>query len=155
MSRIAFFELVNILRSNRTKRFVFERKVFFYTFIRQHAVKLVVSCNNSDQCVSTTMTLFRHKGGNYSVSNLTSYFRAVGSFFLNGGRGWGAGGGALSKNVFHHGWLTSKIFLKNWLKRPKAVSKNRNLDQNVNDSKYHIWNFCFFHCVFFFVFFFL
>ena len=44
--------------------------------------------------------------------------------------------GVLSKNVDHHGWpMTEK---KNWLKRPKAVPKKRNLDQNISDSKSHI-----------------
>ena len=37
-----------------------------------------------------------------------------------------------------------KIKKKHWLKRPKAVSKKRNLDQNINDSKSHIWNSFFF-----------
>ena len=29
---------------------------------------------------------------------------------------------------------------KHWLKRPKAVPKKRNLDQNENDSKSYIWS---------------
>ena len=29
---------------------------------------------------------------------------------------------------------------KRWLKRPKQSSKKRNLNQNANDSKSHIWN---------------
>ena len=34
-----------------------------------------------------------------------------------------------------------KILKNHWLKRPKAVPpKKRNLDQNINDSKSHIWN---------------
>ena len=33
-----------------------------------------------------------------------------------------------------------KIKKKHWLKRPKAVPKKRNLDQNINNSKSHIWN---------------
>ena len=32
---------------------------------------------------------------------------------------------------------------KHWLKRPKAVPKKRNLDQNINYSKSHIWNYFF------------
>ena len=42
--------------------------------------------------------------------------------FYGGGR-WGGGGQGLHKTVNHHGWLTKK---------------------NINDSKSHIWNSCFF-----------
>ena len=45
----------------------------------------------------------------------------------------------LIKNVGQHGWATTKN-KKHWLKRPKAVSKKRNLDQNINNSKHYIWN---------------
>ena len=34
---------------------------------------MVVCYNKSDQYISTTVTLFRHKGGNCSVSNLKAY----------------------------------------------------------------------------------
>ena len=53
--------------------------------------------------------------------------------------GVGVGGRAMSKNVSHHGWPMTKNFKKHWLKRPKAVPKIRNLDQNIYDSKSHIW----------------
>ena len=33
-----------------------------------------------------------------------------------------------------------KIKKKHWLKRPSAVPKKRNLNQNINYSKSHIWN---------------
>ena len=29
---------------------------------------------------------------------------------------------------------------KHWLKRPRGVAKKRNLNQNINYSKSHIWN---------------
>ena len=35
-------------------------------------------------------------------------------------------------------WPTTKNKKKHWLKRPKAVPKKTNLDQNINDSKSHI-----------------
>ena len=42
-------------------------------------------------------------------------------------------------------WLTDdeKLKKKHWLKCPKAVPKKRNLNQNINDSKSHIWNYFF------------
>ena len=36
-----------------------------------------------------------------------------------------------------------KIIKKHWLKRPKAVPKKWNLDQNINYSNSHIWNYFF------------
>ena len=50
---------------------------------------------------------------------------------------------SVSKIVSHHGWPTAKIKKKHWIKRPKAVPKIRNLDQNINDSKSSILNFLF------------
>ena len=50
---------------------------------------------------------------------------------------------SVRKIVSHHGWPTAKITKKHWIKRPKAVPKIRNLDQNINDSKSSILNFLF------------
>ena len=61
------------------------------------------------------------------------WIRAAGRFFMVAG-----GERGLSKNVDRDGWLTTKNKKKqHWLKRPRAVHKN---DQNINDSKCHIWN---------------
>ena len=49
------------------------------------------------------------------------------SFLIFSGRG-------LSKNVGQHGYK------RHWLKHANAVTNQRNLDQNINDSKSHIWN---------------
>ena len=55
-------------------------------------------------------------------------------------------GGGLSKNVDNRGCPTTKNYKKNnkkkknWLKSPKDVPKKWTLDQNINDSKTHIWD---------------
>ena len=49
-------------------------------------------------------------------------------------------GGGLRKNVGRHGWPKTKNKKNHWLKRPKASPDKRNFDQNINDSKSHIWN---------------
>ena len=36
--------------------------------------------------------------------------------------------------------LQRKIKKKHWLKCPKAVTKKKQFGQNINDSKFHIWN---------------
>ena len=43
--------------------------------------------------------------------------------------GGGGGGGMLSRNVGHHGWNVLR-----------QSPQKRNLDQNINDSKSHLWN---------------
>ena len=55
---------------------------------------------------------------------------------------WGEGGGGglnMNKNVAHHGWR-QKIKKKKLAKTPQSCPHKRNLDKNINDSKYHIWN---------------
>ena len=39
-------------------------------------------------------------------------------------------------------WLAynEKLKKKHWLKCPKAVTKKKKFGQNINDSKFHIWN---------------
>ena len=51
------------------------------------------------------------------------------------------GGGGLSKNIGHHSYRRRKILKYHWLKRPKTVTKNKILEQKINDSKPHIWIF--------------
>ena len=68
------------------------------------------------------MELFK----NY-LKSLKPKYRAVGSFFIV------VVVGGLSKNVDNQGWPMTK----NTLKLPP---KNGNLDQNIYDSKSHIWN---------------
>ena len=68
---------------------------------------------------------------------LPTLFRAVGSFFIVGVEG------GLSKNVDDQGWSTTKNALK-------LSPKNRNLDQNINDSKisyleFFFWKYYFGH----------
>ena len=50
--------------------------------------------------------------------------------------------GGLSKNVYHHDWVTTKKKNNNntgW-NALKMSPKKRTLDQNINYSKSHIWN---------------
>ena len=57
--------------------------------------------------------------------------RVVGNFFMVVGGGGGSGEAE---------WSTMKNKKKHWLKRPRAVSKKRNLNKNINYSKSHICN---------------
>ena len=58
----------------------------------------------------------------------------------------GGGGGGAAKQKYRPPWLADvenlkkkkKQKKKHLLKRPKAVSQKRNLDQNINDSKFKI-----------------
>ena len=60
------------------------------------------------------------------------WIRAVGRFFMVAGRR----GGWVKMLTAMVGWRR-KIKKQHWLKRPRAVQKS---DQNINDSKCHIWN---------------
>ena len=52
------------------------------------------------------------------------------------------GGGGLIKNVGHHGWPMAKINKNTlpWKQSLKQSPEKRDLDQNINDSKFHICN---------------
>ena len=79
------------------------------------------------------------KNSNLFDKNCTH--RAIGSFFVVVVVVVGEGGVRVGKNVGHHGWLTTK---KNTGKNAlKQSHKKWNLDQNINDSKSHIWIFFF------------
>ena len=85
--------------------------------------------NVQRQCAYLSESEFKDKFSIYMClqnCNLCK-FRAVGSFFMVG---------ELSKNVGHHGWLTTK----NKKKSDLELSPKTKFGQNINDSKYHTWN---------------
>ena len=73
----------------------------------------------------------------------------------------GGGGGGAAKQKYRPPWLADvenlkKKKKKHLLKRPKAVSQKRNLDQNINDSKFKIilfWKYSYEYSIFIRVFF--
>ena len=101
------------------------RIVAGFVYVQHCFFQLVVCCNNSDQCISTAVTLLLS-------FKFESTFRGRRKLFCKC-RGWVK----MSSTMVGR---RQKIKKKHWLKHPKAVLKNRNLDQNVNDSKSHIWN---------------
>lgn len=72
MCSIAFFRVSGCIAIRWNKKFRFRKKSV--TFIQQHAVKLFLCCNKSDQYTSTTVTLFRQKGGDCLVSYLDKFY---------------------------------------------------------------------------------
>ena len=66
----------------------------------------------------------------FSFSELCPLFRTVRSFLMV----WG-----LSKNVNHHGWLTTKNFKITLAKTSQNNPRKQNLDPEINNSKLHTW----------------